>query len=199
VYYYDTSGWGGLFEYYSEIERSYSPRPRDWVGLGVKALSLCFYGDPYNDANATEQMYVGVEDSRGAVSYKEVRYGNYGEDMNDIKVAEWQEWNIDLQDFLDGGVDLTDVNRFNPTPGGYGLVYFDDIRLYLPRCVPSRAGPVGDVTDDCRVDRIDLEILAGEWLTSGIKADLVEDGNVDFKDYAVLAGSWLDWELWPWP
>ncbi|HUW18620.1 MAG TPA: SUMF1/EgtB/PvdO family nonheme iron enzyme [Sedimentisphaerales bacterium] len=199
-------GWcGGLFECYSQIERSYSSSPRDWASLGVKALTLYFYGGPDNDANATEQMYVGLEDARGGGSCTQVKYGDHGEDMNDVKVAEWQEWNIDLQDFIDGGVDLTDVNKIcigfgdkaNTMPGGFGFVYFDDIRLYLPRCVPSRAKPAGDLTDDCRVDEADLDIMTGQWLTSGIKADLTGDGDVNFKDYAVLAGTWLDSELWP--
>jgi hypothetical protein len=84
-------------------------------------------------------MYVGLSD--GNDTYAEVRYGDYreGEDMNDIKLAEWQEWNIELSDF--NLVDLADANnlhigfgdRDNPAPGGNGTVYFDDIRLYVPR------------------------------------------------------------------
>jgi hypothetical protein len=50
----------------------------------------------------------------------------------------WTQWTIDLQQFA--GVDLTNVNtitigfgnRSNPTAGGSGTMYFDDIRLYLP-------------------------------------------------------------------
>jgi hypothetical protein len=50
----------------------------------------------------------------------------------------WTEWNIDLQAFADQGVNLTNVtsitlglgNRANPTAGGAGMMYFDDIRLY---------------------------------------------------------------------
>ncbi|MHC4620103.1 MAG: hypothetical protein ACYTEQ_20340 [Planctomycetota bacterium] len=205
VYFYDSGGFGGMLELYSEIERTYGPCTWDWGGLGLKSLSLYFYGDPYNDATATEQMYVGLEDSRGGDGYAEVRYGDNGEDMSDIKVAEWQEWNIALADFA--GVQLNDVNkvyigfgdRANTTPGGLGVVYFDDIRLYPPRCVPSVAKPVGDLTDDCKVDYADVEVMAGEWLSSGVKADLVEDGKVDFNDYAVLANTWYDFELWPPP
>jgi hypothetical protein len=78
-------------------------------------------------------------------TYAEVRYGDHGEDMNDIKIAEWQEWNIDLNDFNDGGVILSDVNwmyigfgqRYSAQAGGFGTVYFDDIRLYTGRCVPE--------------------------------------------------------------
>jgi len=95
--------------------------------------------------------------------------------MNDIKLTEWQEWNIDLQDFSDGGVDLTNIkkiyigfgDRDNPVlPGGDGTVHFDNIRLY--GCRPG-----------------------------GLHADLNGDCMVDFKDFAVLAGSWLEVKLWP--
>jgi hypothetical protein len=52
----------------------------------------------------------------------------------------WTEWNIDLQAFADQGVNLTNVNsitlgvgnRANPSAGGTGMLYFDDIRLYAP-------------------------------------------------------------------
>jgi len=107
----------------------------DWTGFGAEVLTLWFYGDADNDANATEQMYVGLQDGSGA--YAEVRYGEHGEDMNDLKNEEWQQWCIRLQEFTDRGVDLTDVqtihigfgDRTNPVPGGRGRVYFDDIAL----------------------------------------------------------------------
>jgi hypothetical protein len=53
---------------------------------------------------------------------------------------EWNQWDILLQNFSDLGVELTNVNsmsigfgnKTNPTAGGSGLVFFDDIRLYRP-------------------------------------------------------------------
>ena len=64
----------------------------------------------------------------------------YNEDPAASLVTEWTEWRIDLQEFADQGVDLTNVSsigigfgeRNNPQAGGSGLVYFDDIRLYKP-------------------------------------------------------------------
>ena len=49
----------------------------------------------------------------------------------------WTEWTIDLQKFMDQGVNLTNVNTIaigfgnknNPQPGGSGLMFFDDIDL----------------------------------------------------------------------
>jgi hypothetical protein len=189
--------------YYSETKREYGD-PCDWTALGVKALTLCFYGDPLNAATATEQMYVALEDSNG--SYAEAKYGGNGEDMNDIKIEQWQQWNIALQDFNDGGVDLSSIkkvyigfgNKADPfMPGGEGVVYFDDIILYPIRCVPDY-GPAGDVSGDCVVDFMDVELMAGEWLDGGdAVSNLHVDGRVDFKDFAVLADDWLEFKLWP--
>jgi len=194
--------------YYSEIERQY-PDPCNWTTFGVKALTLYFYGNPNNDAGDMEQMYVGLKDGDG--HYAEVRYGD-GEDeeLNDIRIAQWQVWNIDLQDFNNGGVDLTDVNtvyigfgdRYNLfIPGGTGTVYFDDISLYPPRCILSyRSEELAavDLSNNCIVDFADVEIVAGQWLQSGQNtADVYEDSIVDLKDFAVLANSWLAQQLWP--
>jgi len=194
------------FEYaqydYSETERAFA-EPCDWAALGVKGLTLCFYGDAGNDATETEQMYVGLEDSRGPTGYAEVRYGDNGEDMNDIKISEWRQWNIDLGDFNDAGVDLKNVakmyigfgDRDEPVAGGNGIVYFDDIEVCTQRCLGS--GPYADLTGDCVVGYKDLKIMAEQWLDDGGTADLHEDGVVNFKDYSILAESWLDSALWP--
>jgi hypothetical protein len=133
---YDTDDpWAD--ESYSEAwaETAGSEAGSDWTSFGAEVLTLWFHGDPDNDANATEQMYVGLQDGSGV--YAEARYGEHGEDMNDVKNEEWQQWCIELQEFADNGVDLNDVqtihigfgNRNNPVPGGRGAVYFDDIAL----------------------------------------------------------------------
>ena len=130
--------------------------------------------------------------------------------MNDVKIAAWQEWNIDLQDFNSAGIDLTDVNavyigfgdRNNwLIPGGTGTVYFDDIRLYASRCVPEY-GPTADFSGDCVVSFKDYAILGSQWLQPpGIpSADIAPeplDGFVDWLDLDTLADSWLAKQLWP--
>ncbi|MBL7145978.1 MAG: carbohydrate binding domain-containing protein [Phycisphaerae bacterium] len=101
--------------------------PRDWTEDGVSTLSIWFRG---NSDNAAEQMYVALNDS--AV----VNHDN----PDAAKIGSWTEWTIDLQAFADQGVNLTNVdtitiglgNRTNPTAGGSGMMYFDDIRLYAP-------------------------------------------------------------------
>ena len=98
---------------------------RDWTFKGINTLTIWFRG---GSSNATENMYVAINDS--AV----VNHDN----PNAAQVAAWTEWNIDLQAFADQGIDLANVNsitigfgnRNNPTAGGAGMVFFDDIRLY---------------------------------------------------------------------
>jgi len=147
----------------------------DWTAEGTKALSIRFYGDSLNEL---EPMWIELKDGTGGSHT--VTYGTYaGEDPADILEASWHEWNIDLQDFAEGGVNLADVKSIAigfgtvgaTEPGGSGIVYFDDIRLYTPRCILSsrdaafaRAdfAPLG--APDCLVNHRELEIMAGEWL-----------------------------------
>jgi hypothetical protein len=64
-------------------------------------------------------------------------------------ITEWEQWNIDLQAFADLGVNLADVDsigigigdRDNPTPGGSGTLYIDDIRLYRPPVTGPEQAP----------------------------------------------------------
>jgi hypothetical protein len=184
-YYYDNNKTGKA--YYSEAEADTTKLGigSDWIKEGVKALALHFYGDPGNDANATEQMYVVLKDNDSAA----VVY--YDGNSNDVRDPNWHEWNIRLRDFTDINnvkkVYIGFGNRdIHPTPGGSGLVYFDDIRLYPPRCVPSRAKPAGDFNNDCLADYADLEIMRVHWLN-----------DYQFEDFALLANSWLEEILWP--
>jgi len=86
-------------------------------------------------SNEAEPMYVTVGDGSGTAATV------YHADPDAALIDTWTEWNIDTKEFGDAGVVLTDVSKLaigfggpgNPQPGGSGLVYFDDIRLYLPR------------------------------------------------------------------
>jgi hypothetical protein len=155
------------------------------------------------ESNADEQLYVAVQDSAGQVKVVN------NNDPNATVTDTWQEWNIDLREFSNAGVNLASIkkmyigvgDRDNPQRGGTGSLYFDDIRLYRPRCVPSLAKPTADLSDNCVVDYADIEIMASAWLTTGVDltADLDADDDVDWQDYAVLADTWLDELLWPQP
>jgi hypothetical protein len=161
--------------YYSEIEASTSGLGirSNWTSEGIKALTLYIYG---NADNIDEQMYLVLEDSdsTSTVICEKVIYGDSLLDLN-LQLEDWQEWNIDLDDFTD--VDLTDVqkiyigfgDRNNPQLGGAGVVYFDDLLLFQPRCIPALR-PAGDIAEpfDCKVNFLDFAVMAGGWLDDGL-------------------------------
>ena len=89
-------------------------------------------------SNDAEPLYVAVSNSAGAPAV--VVY----DDPAAANTVTWTEWVIPLQAFADQGINLTNVDRIaiglgtrgNMTiPGGSGMMYFDDIRLYRPRNV----------------------------------------------------------------
>jgi len=101
--------------------------PRDWTENGVTTLTIWFRGRADNTA---ETLYVALN-GNAIVN---------NDDPAAAQVETWTEWNIDLQEFADQGVNLTNVNTIslglgdknNPLAGGSGMMYFDDIRLYRP-------------------------------------------------------------------
>jgi hypothetical protein len=107
---------------------------RDWTENGVDTLSIWYRGI---SSNAAETMYVALANDNGTtgVSY----HGN----PDVVLIDDWTEWRINLQEFADQGVDLTNINtisigfgnRSNPVAGGSGRIWFDDIRLY--RLIPE--------------------------------------------------------------
>jgi hypothetical protein len=180
---------------YFTVTRMYSTA-QDWTAQGVHHLSLWFRGYSFNSAG---QMYVTLKDGSGhsaAVAYDG--------DANDIKEEEWQEWNILLQDFGDGDVNLTDVRELAIDVDNFiwaGMICFDDIRLYGARCIPDFQ-PAGDITGDCFVNFKDFSTLANQWLKSPgtPSADIAPeppDSFVDTLDLAVLAADWLEGFLCP--
>jgi hypothetical protein len=100
---------------------------RNWTINGVDTLTIWYRG---SSSNAAEPMYVALNDS-AVVTH---------DNPEATQKPSWTDWNIDLQAFADQGVNLSNVtsvtlgfgNRANPTAGGTGMMYFDDIRLYPP-------------------------------------------------------------------
>ena len=162
---YDNSGTTGKARY-SETFREWTS-PQDWTRNSVKALVLYFYGEP---ANAPEGLYVALEDNAGHI--KVVNYDT----LQAVHAATWQQWPIALSDFSAGGVNLAAIkkmyiglgNRTSPTAGGTGKIYIDDIRLYRRGRFPSEAKPTASFNDDCIVDNLDLQIMAGDWLVRDV-------------------------------
>jgi len=156
------------------------------------------------ESNVADRLYVILEDDAG--NFELVEHS----EPNGTQVSSWQEWNIDMREFTNAGVNTAAItkmtlgvgNKAAPSATGNGLMYIDDVRLHLPKCLPSELQPVGDLNDDCVVDESDLEILASEWLSTATEevklvADLDDNGDVDFGDYARLASSWLEELIWP--
>ncbi|MHC4155716.1 MAG: MBL fold metallo-hydrolase, partial [Planctomycetota bacterium] len=90
-------------------------------------------------ANTAEPMYVAVADGAGAPAVV------YHDDPNATVTDTWTQWAIDVKEFADQGVNITDVDRIalgfgdrdNPQAGGSGTMYFDDIQLYRPASEPE--------------------------------------------------------------
>jgi len=155
-------------------------------------------------SNDADRFYVILEDdddNSHLVEYPE---------PNATQIYEWQDFNIDMREFTNAGVNTAAItkmtlgvgNKAAPASAGTGSMYFDDIRLHWPRCVPSQLQPVGDLNDDCVVNYSDIDEMAGEWLSipapgAELIADLDDDGDVDFGDYAELASTWLEERIWP--
>jgi hypothetical protein len=106
----------------------------------------------------------------------------------------WQEWDIPLSYFTD--VDLTKIQKVTvgvgnrSSPVGVGTIYVDDIRLYIPRCMP---GTVPDPTSgDCLVDYQDLNILTNNWLISTWDVTPQNPGDVGLVAYYKFDGDFKD-------
>jgi hypothetical protein len=159
----------------SETTRTYSAA-QDWSYPGNKlaALELNWFGDPDNGPDPP--FYVKLSDGS---STAQVNPG-----PNDVTDANMHTWLIPLKDF--SGVTLSSITKITlgigdgagegGAPNEEGTIYFDDIRLYPPRCMPDKIGDanlhaVGDFTtahhagDDCITDCFDLQLMVErDWL-----------------------------------
>jgi len=80
-------------------------------------------------SNENEPMYVSINGTKV-----------YNDDPNAVFARNWTELIIPLQNFVDVGVNLSNVNSFgigfgdsgSTQPGGEGTIFIDDIRLYRP-------------------------------------------------------------------
>ncbi len=125
---YDNTGTASVSEAVASIANLQSGG--DWTRAGITTLTLYFHG---NTDNTVDQMYVKVNGVKVV----------YGGDAVALARPLWTQWNIDLNSL---GVNLQNVTQLaigfgdpaRTTPGGKGLVFFDDIRLY--RLAPELPG-----------------------------------------------------------
>jgi len=98
----------------SEAERSFD-EPQDWSGYGIQSLSLVFFGDPGNSGG---QLYAKINGTK-------VPYGGSAEDL---KIAAWIPWTIDL-----AGMNVRNVTTLTigiEGAGASGMLLIDNIRVY---------------------------------------------------------------------
>ncbi|UCD48960.1 MAG: carbohydrate binding domain-containing protein [Phycisphaerales bacterium] len=113
--------------FYSEAERDLGGA--DWNARGADTLRLYVTGQADNDPAA---LYVAVEDTAGQAAV--VTH----EDPQIVLSTTWQEWLIPFGEF--DGVNLSSVrtmyiglgDRDNPSAGGAGLIFIDDIGVGHP-------------------------------------------------------------------
>jgi hypothetical protein len=115
--------YNALFKF-AKAELTLDP-PQNWAETGAEVLSIWFRGD---SSNAPVPMSVMLNGSSTV----------YHDNPNATRIESWTEWIIDLQAFT--GVDLAKVNSIaicfgeqsRTEPGGWGMMFFDDIRLCGP-------------------------------------------------------------------
>jgi len=146
---------------YSEAIRTF-PLAQDW-GPSIKSLQFYWAG---RASNIDDIFYVRIEDDGGTDAQVTIPLS-----AGDLQDETWHSFNVALQDFADGGVDLSAVkkvgiglgDRDGTTPsmtGGY--VYIDDLTIYPSRCLTEYA-PASDLDRDCDVDLEDYGALAVDW------------------------------------
>ncbi|MHC4595125.1 MAG: LamG-like jellyroll fold domain-containing protein [Planctomycetota bacterium] len=136
-------------------------------------------------SNDVAPMYVTVGDGSGTTATV------YHADPSASQIGDWMEWNIPLTNFSVQGVVLTDVSKLaigfggadNPQPGGSGLMYFDDIRLYLFR-EPEIPGVVTEEEIIINIDK-DFEYVPQGW-PLGLSVSQTPAVGLSAKPYEAL-------------
>jgi hypothetical protein len=148
---------------------------QDWTVENVAAIFTALKGTNFN---AYTEVKLRLEDA--SANSAEVFYDDPNALTDDEDYLGWNHWNASLGDFT--GVDMQNVKKISyilpNAAAGVGTIYIEDIRLYIPRCLPSMATYPGDISGDCLVDLNDYVMLALDWL----KADKQSSGLVgDWK------------------
>jgi len=129
---------------YSKAEAQIAALPSgigpNWNPCDTTLLVLNFYGQLGNVVDEVDPLWVELKDTAG--NSAKVVYGDgEGEDPQHLTEASWHEWVIDMADFSEDGVDVTDLASVAigvgwedaTAPGGSGTLNFDEIRLAASR------------------------------------------------------------------
>jgi hypothetical protein len=183
------------------IRRTYST-PQDFSAGGFAALWMWVYGDANNAGTLATGMYMelgdddnsdGTVDDMAKIYYSDPRTYSSSpyHDANDLWRKTYYQWGVALEDFNDDNnvnPDKIKTIAFGVNGGDSGQIYFDDMRLYIPRCLSDYALQFGNLVDpedelDCFVDEADLDAMSDDWLLSDllITSTLVDDSNLVVK------------------
>lgn len=157
---------------------------QDWEGLGFKALRLYFYGASDNTGGPLSLTLEDTDGDTSTVSYP---------DSDAIRSPEWIEWNIALQEFALGNMDLSKVKRIQISLDGSGAgdINFDNIQAFASRFLPGYSPDV-DFTGDGFVDGKDLISMGESWLLSGYDVLAAESVPQPRAWYDFNETSWED-------
>jgi F5/8 type C domain-containing protein len=116
--------------FYSEASRTWTVA-QNWTTGGADSVRLFFHGSA---DNTVASLYAAIADSAGNVAV--VTHP----DSDAVLATDWQAWTIPLSEIATAGVNLDAVemlyiglgDRDNPTSGGAGLIYIDDIGYGTP-------------------------------------------------------------------
>jgi hypothetical protein len=116
--------------FYSEAGRDFTP-VQDWTINDVNGLVLYVRGLA---TNAPAPLYVAIEDASKKVGVA------VHPDLKAVAATKWTQWEIPFRVFVDAGVNMARVkkmyigvgDRQNPTAGGTGRMYIDDICVTRP-------------------------------------------------------------------
>jgi hypothetical protein len=103
---------------FSDVETTGTVTPLTWTHEAIGATMA---------ANDPARMYVALNGGTAV----------YHENPDAAQIDTWTEWTIDLQEFETNLFNVSSIaigfgDKDNLQPGGTGLVFFDDIRLYRP-------------------------------------------------------------------
>jgi len=165
------------------------------------------------EGNVLDNLYVAVEDTSGNVVVVD------HPDAGATGRSGWNAWAIPFSDLA--GVNLGRVatmtigvgDRDNPTAGGAGLIFIDDILVGHPRILgPGDLAPIGmwsfdegsgDVAGDGSGNGLDGVISGAAWVSPGSNGEgscLDFDGQgpnmVDLGNVDVTSGDGLTIALW---
>ncbi|MCJ7729878.1 MAG: LamG domain-containing protein [Sedimentisphaerales bacterium] len=170
---------------YSEARLEVNSLPaggKDWTGGGAlpdddkaKSIAVSYVGASGNAYNSIyDVMYMALE----------ANDGNFGMVLNPAdteaqRITVWDQWEVNFAEVkCPNASDQTNIDYFYlgfglrcnkglQAKGGTGTVRFDDLRLYQKHCVPDYAedmGLISDISDDCKVNLADIDVLATNWL-----------------------------------